>query len=592
MEDASQITKKVEQRMRDFKPRFDRMDEDFDRWTMKGVETRGSFEFLTQVKDRARDTDIKITGNDFRTFSDDVQSILSSSERQIKARMADPEGQDKREEIGKLERLLEFAFEKADERLIALLLPTLKESLTWYSIVRGWVSGRFLVYKKGKNVIFDFLPYDPRWLTYQVGTSGLLWTGYTTFYSPEELVDIYGEKGQVVRSKPWYKALDRNPKTYEVIDVWEDEGDGKKSNSIICNSRYLKEPETYNLDSMPVLIAPVATRPPVRGETESEMEGYGESIFAPNRKVGDLLDELTSMWASHANLLYKQPTINYYGDDGVQLKSTAYLADGVVNLPMNQNSLQPSPMKEISPTLVSLVNYFESKRIRGSLPDINVGNPPPSGTLYNLVQETSSRVFNPQLRNLNSFYANACRLIEEQLIAGGVGGDKIKKVKLDGEIKNKYYSVEVTPIDLKKPHVIKVEFTARTPWQQMDTYQVADMAKRQGIPQRFINEYILKFQDPKFLEDLSAMEMADHSPKLAMLASIEAFMKYGQEEKAAQLMQDMFNMQMQEDAQTQTAENQAVPQDIGLQESEPTPPPMPRGAPQETGVEPTPPEVR
>ena len=113
---------------------------------------------------------------------------------------------------------------------------------------------------------------------------------------------------------------------------------------------------------MPVLIAPVATRPPVRGKSETEMAGYGDSILAPNRLIDDLLDKTYSMWTSHANLLYKQPTINYYGDEGIQLKSTAYLADGVLNLPMNQNRLEDAPMKEISPTLVNLVSAFEAMR--------------------------------------------------------------------------------------------------------------------------------------------------------------------------------------------------------------------------------------
>lgn len=550
--DASQITTDTETKMTEFKPRFDRMDGDFERWNIKGVEDKGSFEYMT--RSNTRDTDINIVGNDFRTFSDDVQAILSASERQIAVRMAETEGEDKREEIGKLERLLEYAFEKADERLIDLLLGTLKENLVWYSIVRGWVSARFLVYKDGKNVVFDFLPYDPRWLAYWMGANGLSKTAYITSMSPEAIREEYGEAGKDATSRAWYKTWQKKPDMFDRIDWWEDLGKGKKSNSIVCNNVFLKEPEEYSLDSMPVLIAPVATRPPIRGNSESAIAGYGDSIFAPNRKTGDLLDKLASMWASHANLLYKQPIVNYRGPQGIEIKDTLHYAGGVINLPAGENRLEEVPMKEISATLVNLVNWAESKRIRGSLPDINVGTPPPSGTLYNLVQETSNRVFNPRLRNLNSFYSNACRLVEEQIIAGGVGGGKIRKFKIQGQLKNKYYEDEITPIDLKRAHIIKVEFTARTPWQQMDTYQIADMAKRQGLPDGFIQEYILKLPDPKGLGDLSAIEMAEHSPKLAMVRAIQALMKQGRQEEASQLMEDMYNLQMQENAQTQTME--------------------------------------
>ena len=566
MENASQITKDVETRMTDFRDRFTRMDGDFERWDMKGAS--GYYKPLLHRKTERRDTDIEIIGNDFRTFSDDVQAILSASERQIAVRMAETEGEDMREAIGKFERLLEYAFEKADERLINLLMGTLKENLVWYSIVRGWVAARFLVYKDGKNVIFDFLPYDPRWLAYWVGSEGLTRTAHTTSNSPEALEDEYGK---MVKKSPWYKPWTKDKKSYDVIDYWKKEGDGKFSNAILCEGEFIKDPEEYDMKSMPVLIAPVATRPSIRGNLESKMEGYGDSIFAPTRQTGDLLNKLASMWASHANLLYKQPIVNYRGPQGIEIKDTLHYAGGVINLPEGQNRLDEVPMKEISATLVNLVSWAEGKRVRGSLPDIDIGKPPPSGTLYNLVQETSNRVFNPQLRNLNAFYSNAGRLIEEQLLAGGVGGDKIKKFKIQGQLKNEYYEEDIAPIDLKRAHIIKVEFTARTPWQQMDTYQIADMAKRQGIPQRWINEHILKFQDPKYLDDLSAMEMGDASPKLAMLKAIEAYMKYGQPEKAMQLMQDMYNMQMQEEAQTQTME-QGVMTETPEGGSEPIPP--------------------
>lgn len=543
MEDAVKITKDVKDKTDiTFKDRNDRMDKDFVRWNIKRQGLKGSYEYMTSLKSKARDTDIELVSNAPRTYSDDVQSILSSSERQIIVRMAEAEGEDKREKIGKLERLLEYAFEKADEHLINLLQPTFKESSVWYSIVRGWIAGRFLVYKD-KEVIFDFLPYDPRWLVYQIGANGLLWTAYTTSHSAEELEDEYGK---MIKKRPWYKPWTKEKKSYDLIDRWKYEGERKISNTIICENEFLKEPEIYDMKSMPVLIAPVATRPPIRGE--NAMEGYGDSIFAPNRGIDDLLNKMGTLWASHANLLAHQPVINLYDEQGIQLKTTAYLAEAVLNLPKGHNELVPAPMKEISPTLVNLVNWLDSMRVRGSLPDIDIGKPPPSGTLYNLVQETSNRVFNPQLRNLNSFYSNACRLIEEQLLAGGVGGKKIGKVEIKGIRKNEYYETEITPVDLKSPHIIKVEFTARTPWQQLDTYQIADMAKRLGLPDGFIQEYILKLPDPKGLGDLSAIEMAEHSPKLAIVRAIQALMKVGRMEEAEQLMQDMYNMQMQEES--------------------------------------------
>ena len=555
MEEASKIATQVKSiESKNFRVLHQRMDDDYARWQLKGTQTRGSLEYLTSTK--TRNTDIKIVSNAPRTFCDNVQSILSSSERQIIVRMAETQtGEDLREAIAKLERLLEYAFYKADERLIDLLLPTLKESLVWYSIVRGWVAGRFLIYKEDGEVIFDFLPLDPRWLVYQKGAKGLLWTAYTTYRSALELEDEYGKE---VRKTPWYKPWTKEKGAYSVIDYWQYEDKNKISNAVICENEFVKEPEEYNIKSMPVLIAPVATRPPIQGVSSNEMEGYGESILAPNRVVDDLLNTLATMWASHANLLYKQPTINYYDEQGIQLQTTAFLSAAVLNLPMAHNRLEPPPLKEISPTLVNLFQVLDSWRVRGSMPDIDIRQPPQSGTLQNLVQEAANRVFNPQLRNLSSFYGNICRLVEEQLAEGGVGGEKIRKVNAKGILKNEYYEMDIKPLDIKKPHTIKVEFTARTPWTQFETYQIADMAKRQGLPDAFIQEYILKLPSPKEISDMSAIEMAEHSPKLAIVRAIQALMKAGRFEEARDLMND-YNMMAQEQMAAQGAETGQPP---------------------------------
>ncbi len=557
MDNENEITAKIAAKLKgnsEFNGLFTRMDTDFIRWESK---SRREADVGYHTIREGKGADIQLTSNAPRTFANNVQSTLSASDMQIAVRMAEVQGEDMRENIGILERLLIYAFQKADERLINLLMGTLKENLVWYSIVRGWLAARFLVYKDGKDVVFDFLPYDPRWMVYQVGPNGLVWTGHITSSSPEDLEAEYGTE---IKGAPWYKPWEKTAAYYNVIDYWKFDKKGSIWNAIVCNDAWLKEPEEYKLDSMPVLIAPVATRPPIRGEGASKLAGYGDSIFAPNREIDDLINKMGSVWASQANLLAKQPTINYYGKNGVQLKTTAYLAEAVLNLPQGENSLVEAPVKEISPTLVSLINWLDSMRIEGSMPPVESGAPHPSGTLYNLKQETANRIFNPQLRNLDSFYSNACRLIMEQLVAGGVGGGKIGKFKIQGQYKNAFFEDEITAPDLKRPHIVSVEFVARTPWTQMDTYQVADMAKRQGLPQSWINEHILRLQDPKYIADLSAMEMADHSPKLAMLASIEAYIKYGQPEKAQQMMQDMFNMQMQEDTQLQIQENEAEPE--------------------------------
>lgn len=515
----TEIEKLVEKRETDLFELYKRMDDDFDIWNLK------------EVKYEGHKTGVNMTSNHPRLFANEVQSKLASAERQIRVGMAEAEGEDKREDIGKLERLLDFALEKADERLRNLLQPPLRSQLIWNSLIRGWMAARILVYKSGNDVIFDFLPLDPRWLTYEVGAEGLLWAAYKTFRAKAAIKDEYGQD------------IGGDAKSAPVIDYWQYEKEGKISNGTICEHDWLKPSKTYDMLSMPVLIAPVGISPPLIAGSDNLIKMFGDSIYASNRGAYATRNKFNSMWATQANILAKQPLIHSYdASQGAQpIKSTIQYAGGVLNLIKGIQEISEVPMKEISPTLVNLSDMLEREIERGSLPYVGVGRPPQSGTLQGIVQEARNIVFNPQLRLLSYFYADICRLIEEQLLTSKI------KVNVKIEQKRKYYETEVKPVDLKKPHIIKVEFTARTPWTQLDTYQIADMAKRLGLPDGFIQEHILKLPDPKGLGDLSAIEMAEHSPKLAMVRAIKALMNAGREEEAEQLMQDMYNMQMQEE---------------------------------------------
>jgi len=542
-ETASEITTKVDAKMKEFEPRFERMDEDFEIWDMQ--ETSSTIEYdrgkNKAVSPTKRDNDIHVISNDLRTFADQVQSTLSSAEMQIMVRMAEQEGEDKREDIGKLERLMHFALDMADRRLRKKVMPVLRDGSVWFSINRGWAAARVLVYKtKNGNVVFDILDQDPRWLAFETGDDGLLWTGYTTFRSGASLKDEWG-----------YSEGDKQDN--QVIDYWIQVSDNVFENSVVSKNNFVKEPTEYKMRSFPEIIVPVATRPPLAssnyGNTDM-VKGYGDSIFAPARDINKTWNRVASVVATHANLLSKLPTINYYKDGGEILTSTVYLAEYVKNLPMDYNKLEEAPMKDISPVVAGLLGMLSQQKERAMLPNIPVGSPPPSGTLYNLVHEQGNKVFNPQLKNLNYFYEEICRLIEEQLIDGNI------KVDVKYEEKKRYFETKVTPIDLKRPHIIKVEFNAKSPWTQMDTAQVGQILVQLGLPRTWVWENILKLDDIELIKRLLALEAYELSPKGIMKKAVEVLMDMEKPFEAQKLIEEMDMMEAQE--RTVVAEGQNV----------------------------------
>lgn len=538
-----------------FQERFDRMDESYRLWD------------LTQVLYDEHENSINITSNDPRKLADWLHSLLTSAKRQIIIRLAEVEGEDKRDDIAKLERLHAFAFDMADRRLIRMLMPTLREYFAWSSPVRGWIAGRVLVEKsktKGGNVIFNITPFDPRWLVYEEGEAGLFRVGYKTFRSHAELKAQYDYEP----STAWYNPMGLGAgkaKPLEVIEFWENLGGGKFAYSLVCGDKYLigEGTQIFKLKSMPIIIKPVTLRPPIVGNIGNEFLRYGDDVFAPNRKMYDVKNKLLSLWATHANKMARSPLINYFGMQGNKDITDAFnTAGGVINLPQGENEIREVPMKEISATLVSMVQWADDEIQQASVPDVVYGqmeSGPWSGTSLGVLREAANKVLGPQIRTLEAFYSSMCELIEEQLI------DSRQNVTIKSELDKKYYEVKVTPIDLGKSHITRVEFSATTPWEQLDSLQQADMAQALDLPLEFIWEHMLKLQDPKGLSELKAMEVTEHMPEFMMLKAIKGFVKLGRLDEARRLMEKMAQMAMAEEQQAGQVPSEGVPEELPIE---------------------------
>ncbi len=514
---------------REFATSWKRMDQDYARWNLDYIDDTGETAQYISQKTKEHPSEIRVVSNDMRTHSDSTQSILNAADMQIRVLMAETEGEDKREEIGKLERFFHFALEQFDVKLRKLTRPPLRPDIIWYSCLRGAAAARILVRKGDNNTIgFNGVGLDPRWLVYDIGENDFEIVSYKTFRTAASLKNKYDFKAD----KP-----DNNP----VIDHWENLGKGKVKNTVVTGGEFLQAPKIYKMTSMPFVIVPVPISPQITTK-DGISSPYGDSIFASGRDINAIRDRFASVVANHANLMAKQAMINYRAEGGNKLDSTTNIPGGVVELVMGKNKLEPSPMQEISPTVIQFLNWLNDELDQTLLPKIPINSPPPSGTLYNLAQEAGNKVFNPQLRTLENFYSDTCRLVEEQSIDGGL------KINVKGEDeKKKYFETKVTPVDLKKPHMIKVSLTARTPWTQLDTAQVADMLRQSGVPEQWLWENIYKFPDPKGMRSLQAKEVYEHSPVGLMLEAVKALDEEGREDEKIQVEGMIERMRIQEE---------------------------------------------
>ena len=531
MADITDKITKAEGKLADY---YRKLDDDFNLWDLK------------ETKYETHETAINVTTSEPRLFADSVQTDISSAEMQILVKCPEGEGEEEREKAGKLERLFDFLFSQADDRLTAVELPPLKKALIWLFTIRGFAGVRILNYKEKDKIVPNYLPLDPRFLTHEVGGSGLSWVAHKIFKTKTQLEDEWGYSPQ---GSPWRLPWGKEKDVYPIYDYWE-LVKGVVSNAVFCGKEAIYTRAYKNLRALPFILMPATFRMPVVTADGSEQARYGDSIYAGKRAMYELESKFSTMVATHAKLLSKQPLFNYIDDESLRLDSTVLFAESVLNLARGKQTIEPSPLKEISPTILSFLGWIEDKIERGQTPRLKLGQPPASGTALNLYREAGNRIYNPQVSVLSRFYGSMCRMIEEQLKAGGIEGDnvkkRIKKIPVETEKEGKYYAFDILPIDLKKPHTIKVEFTVQTPWRQFDIAQQADMLRRQGLPDRWVNEFILKVPDPKLLEDLIVLEIAEKSPMLMMKKAVEVLRKYGRTDDAAILASEAMRMEQEE----------------------------------------------
>ena len=512
---AIEITEKVTEKEHDvdWAQLTKRQDNDYDIWALEATETD------------AHDETINITSPDPRSYADELQKGLVRSDRSINIHMGELEGSDERDNISKLERLFDFCFSRNDERLRKMGLISLKNSLTWYSMIRGFSAVRILNNLEDDSLDPFYLPLDPRWLTYEYGDRGLSWEAYKTFRTKADL-------------EATYKYEPQNEMA-EVIDYWQwDKGKkNKATNAIICDNAWLKPPKSYNMRRLPILILPVGTRPIVVDRQGIRRAGFGDSIYSASRGLVPIMNQALTMWATWANILAHTPFIHKAGEGSKDIELFQGRLDAIIKVP-KEDEFEALGLPEISMTLVNLIGQLLAQWQRATAPFVVFGDVtmPSSGTAISELKEAEEKAYFPYLTNLDSIYTDMCYMIEEQLIDGGL------EFEIDGIGKdNKFHKDTITPVDIKRPHIIKVEHTIKRKYGEFQALQMAQMSRDAGLLSlETIMEKILKVQDPKSEISLLDFEKVRNDPIMLLVSAITLLHSWGRHEEA-DMLKDLAN---------------------------------------------------
>ena len=500
MLDAEEILSKIDKKTKDLADLYAQMDSDYDLWSIK-----------PQVFDK-HPMAINITSNLPRALGDKVQAELLAHKLQIIVISPENYPSSEAQEITNAEeRLYYFGFEQADLRLRGKGEAKLADALAWFAIIRGMIAARIYVYSNNQQeVIWDFLPLDPRYLTFAFDNDGLAWTGYTTFRSSENLKRQYA-----------IEVEDKDGKGVEIIEYFD------RDIQAVINKKdktLLRKIKKHTLKQVPIVLIPIALSPRIINNEGMQVTSWGQSIFAPNRVTYKQLNLLRSIVATHAHLLAKIPLVHTYPSGSpVKLDSQdiPYYPCALIDLP-DTEKLEGLKVPDIPRSLMEAIQEIVRDIQLSTYAEHEFGRdvPPHSGIALQYLSD-KSKVILPRLIALNDMYTDICRMVKKQIITQGISVP-IRSVK-----DNVYVAYEMVPSLLDNDFYIKAEFVDENPWKRLENIQLAQMMiQNKLMSKENVMEQILKIPDVKTeVEKMTIEEAENLSPEMKFTKALDVYQR-------------------------------------------------------------------
>jgi len=443
----------------------------------------------------------------------------------------------------------------ADEWLSLMLEAKLKQALSFYGAVRGWMVLRVTVYRDDEGKLVPcIMALDPRHVKWGVGMGGFVWVAYETWRTAEEILLDYGVRSDAEVGK--------------ITDFWTG-----NENIILLDDKEIKRFK-HNVGYPPFVIIPCSNQPKIMGSDMSEakkhLRGWGESVFAANRKLYPVLNKILSIWLSLVVKAHKPGGFIITDDDEVNVEELPYGSGTAMKLPIGSSwvPVQPADIARSTPELFGQVAAAVQ---RGGISWVTYGQlwkgQELSGNALEELKQGLSKIVTPILDSLGSSFQRVARMVEDQFMSYG------EVWQAEGyDTKGNHFFKAIEPSDISGNHEIRFEFLSITPQEEASNIAKAQMMKTAGLADdEFIDKEIMKFQDPAGIEDRKLMMQGKQlSPKIMMLEVIKAYRKRGYDLYADILSAEFQKALAIEETQRQAAMTQSL-QGAGGAPEGPTP---------------------
>mgnify|MGYP001597734568 FL=1 len=227
--------------------------------------------------------------NEPRTYADRMVELLVSSDMIARVPYGDLKAPERVNGEAK-ERFFQWALRQADESLLSQVLPTLKQQLSFYIMLRGWYAGRAILYKKPDgSTCADITPFDPLHTFFAVGRHGLAWLCHRAIRTREELRDDYG-----IPLDDSFLRLGGDGEGEDGIPVYDFYD--QTTNYVVVGKDFAKDPAPHGAGRVPCFTGLVGARPFIQRKDELSVKDIlgevGESVFSSNRNVYDAVNKM------------------------------------------------------------------------------------------------------------------------------------------------------------------------------------------------------------------------------------------------------------------------------------------------------------
>jgi len=518
MKDIDKIWAKVEKRKIQLGELYKKDEENYDLWMGK-----------EQIFDK-HPMSVNLTGTELISLALKIQASLVRSRLAIHVLPPDKyPNPDAPETANQEERMHYYGFQQADERLANIGEAPLLPSIIWQAVVLGRIAVRSLVYEGKDGIVWDYLPLNPRFLTFAFDSKGLAWACYETFRSAESIYDEY--KVEVEDDGRGVSVSDHYDRDHNVRFLTK----GK---------RILGKVWKNQLGHVPIIIRPVTIAPKAMDMQGTKVTSWGESVFDHVKIPFRNLNKMRSIAATQAHLIAKAPLEVIY-EDGTQPNLEAenidYYAGAKLSHPRS-TTLGSMKIADIPASLITMMGDLAAGIRAATYNELNPDDPGHSGSALRILGQDKQDIVDPRGAAVNDTITRICRMSKEQIISQGLS-IPVKTVV------NKTYSVyDMSPELLDNDFYVNAELVRQDVYDEVEALQRAQMLMSLRLMSKEdILERVLKEPDTQTqLMKLDIEDIENAIPEVRLRRMIKSYQEREMHEDAKQLMEKLALLEMQE----------------------------------------------